>query len=199
MIMILSYLYYFIIFHKNLFAWTSIPLVGSSRIMNLESPKNAIATHNFRFYPPERFLAIISFYSVNLISFNIFNTYSSHYSYWTFLTAQYTIRFSYTVNDPNIVFIYGHTPIIPFNLFFRKISLFPNILIVPSVYSNCPERILIVVDFPAPLCPKKENIWFWYKSKFKESNANLPLLYFFFKLWTDTTWFWLKFYLFYFS
>ncbi len=53
---ILSFLYPFNNYHINLLFDVSIPDVGSSNIITLDLPANAIATDNRLFWPPDKFL-----------------------------------------------------------------------------------------------------------------------------------------------
>ena len=60
-------------FHRDLLAYRSMPDVGSSSIINFESPHKAIATLSFLLEPPDKYLAFVSFMSQMPTSLRIFS------------------------------------------------------------------------------------------------------------------------------
>lgn len=57
-----------------LLADVSIPEVGSSKYINLESPINAMATESLLFWPPDKFLLKSSAFSYKSTSYMAFST-----------------------------------------------------------------------------------------------------------------------------
>ena len=58
---------YLNVFHKNLLAIGSTPVLGSSKNYILGPPINALLTHNFLLFPPDNRPAYLYIYSSNCI------------------------------------------------------------------------------------------------------------------------------------
>lgn len=138
----------------------SIPEVGSSNITILASPIKAIPTDSLRFWPPERVDASWNYTSSNSTALTILSTLLKT-SNWVFLhlRAQKSSRCSRTVRKSKRTLCCGQTP--RFSLSYYMLSKIskPSTVAWPSVGSISPVNILIVVVFPAPLCPNSAKIY----------------------------------------
>jgi hypothetical protein len=87
--------------HTYLLDSTSNPEVGSSNIINLEPPTNAIAKDSFLFMPPESYLASLSLCSVNMTKSSVSFIERAITSFLISLSSHTKSRCSYTVKSSN--------------------------------------------------------------------------------------------------
>lgn len=169
--MILPSLYDFNMSHISLLAVVSMPDDGSSRKTSLDPPMRAIPSCNFHFWPPESdltlwFLFFQSFKSQRSCQISLFLPVKG-----APLKSENRLKCSQGVKRGKRMLCWGQTPIIFQSLpVFLKTST-PITWALPFDFPSIPERQLIVVVLPAPLCPRRANIYPAYMLMFKFSTA----------------------------
>eukprot|EP00732_Lithocolla_globosa_P002376 Lithocolla_globosa_v1_NODE_1541_length_2496_cov_46.810324.p3 type:complete len:186 gc:universal NODE_1541_length_2496_cov_46.810324:1888-1331(-) len=136
----------------------SIPVVGSSRKTILGSPTKLRATERRRFMPPLKVPTALLPTSSNATSCSLSTTVFSTSSAGTFLSSHQISNISLAVRSFHRMSCCGHTP--------RKLRMTsmsawmssPNMSALPRLAFSMPVSMLMVVVFPAPLCPNKERI-----------------------------------------
>mmetsp|Transcript_23468 Transcript_23468/g.65510 ORF Transcript_23468/g.65510 Transcript_23468/m.65510 type:complete len:209 (-) Transcript_23468:2095-2721(-) len=152
-----------------------MPEVGSSRSTVLLSPQNAMATESLRFMPPLRFLENVLRFSCKATSSMLWSIFSS--ASWAdillyiplILAKNWTC--SLTVSMGKRQSCCKQMPIsCRMEVMLVRMSL-PPMVAYPSVGAIIPVNMLIVVVFPAPLCPSRAVIWSLYSDMLSPSTA----------------------------
>ena len=133
----------------------SRPTLGSSRIMISGNPSTACASPTLCRYPLDRFL--IRRFSTSLIftSFSTSSIDSALFSFGIFFSSAANSIYSLTVIS---IYSGGSSGRYPICFFASSGSFKISCLLIstsPSVAPRYPVMIFMVVDFPAPLGPKK--------------------------------------------
>lgn len=139
----------------------SIPEVGSSRKMTYELPTKDIAKDSFLFDPPDNAETKQFYSSINSVTSNISS--NSELCIYTPLIENINCKCSKTVKSSYRQSFYVHNPRLNLILSKSRSKSLPYILTIPLVFEIIPVNNEIIVVFPAPLWPKRQNIWPSYR------------------------------------
>ena len=162
--------------HASLRDFGSRPLVGSSSNTTRLGPTSAIAICSLRFIPPLSVSARARALFSRPTSRNFSRHASSTSSAGTPLSVAYTRRCSSHVNDGKSTFICGHTPRTRRASASAPRSEWPATSASPSVGGVRPVNIATVVDFPAPLGPRRPVTCPSYSARLSERTARVGAL-----------------------
>ena len=141
--------------HVNLREYGSIPDVGSSRKTTFGRPMNAIASESFLRCPPDRSPVLYASFSESATSFTAAITSRPIIFFGIPPNAAYSSRCSFTVSVGHRTSNCGQIPsdarIVGMSVLIDR----PFIFASPPLALSMPVRMLIVVVFPAPLCPSR--------------------------------------------
>lgn len=148
------------IFQMILRDYGSNPLLGSSKNIIFDFPIKDMAREHFLLFPPDNCPTCLCFskFKPHLAMTSAISSCNSG-PYLPFISPM-NFKCSSTVNFSYKTSFYKHNPKV-----YRISSKFESIswlftMTFPPVFSINPVRRDIVVVFPAPLCPRRQNIWF---------------------------------------